>query len=323
MKIGELRKGQGRIPASMRNSLENFARKTEVIVDSFAEPLEAVPPPTLIFHYTNDTGLRGIIETGKLWLTDIFNLNDPSELRHGCNPATEFLIAEENDKRPEIKQFASNLSAMLQGGIEEVGHFFVLSFSEAGDDLGQWRAYADNGRGYALGFDARALEDIYAKGGPGNMTFPVSYDESELRQMHRQIIDEVYPLISMPRGRNLRGEAVNEYMSELLRSLSVPIIRAALFFKHKAYSNEQEYRFLKLFMAGSVIPDLQYRSRSHSLVRYLEFDWRSLVPDSLRKIVLGPAADRDKAPRFVNDCLRAFHVGAVEISHSEIPYRAV
>jgi hypothetical protein len=34
-------------------------------------------PPPIIYHYTNDAGLRGILESGKLWLTDIFDLNDP------------------------------------------------------------------------------------------------------------------------------------------------------------------------------------------------------------------------------------------------------
>ena len=47
---------------------------------------------------------------------------------------------------------------MLRGGIEQVAHFFVCCFSKAEEDLGQWRAYADNGRGYSIGFDAHMLE---------------------------------------------------------------------------------------------------------------------------------------------------------------------
>jgi len=232
-------------------------------------------------------------------------------------------MAEQDAARPEIAQFSNNLSAMLRGGIEGVGHLFVLSFSENGDDLGQWKAYADNGRGYALGFDAHTLEQAFAAQGRGHMTFPVSYDEAELRHMHRQIIDQVCPLISLPRGRNLRSEVINQYMSELLIFLCLPIIRAALFFKHKAYSNEQEYRFLELFPANAPAPDVKYRSRAHSLVKYREFDWRNVAAESLKKIVLGPAADPDKARRFANDCLSAFHTGTVEICPSEIPYRAV
>jgi len=81
------------IPAEMRQAIQVFFRKAEAIVNSFASTLDKQPPPSIIYHYTNDAGLRGIIETGKLWFTDIFNLNDPTELRHGLNPALEILAA--------------------------------------------------------------------------------------------------------------------------------------------------------------------------------------------------------------------------------------
>jgi len=217
---------------------------------------------------------------------------------------------------------------MLRGGIEQVAHFFVCCFSKAEEDLGQWRAYADNGRGYSIGFDAHMLEQAFIAKvipGPGLMTFPVSYGEDELREMHRQLIAEVIPLISMPRGRNLPDEAINAYMTELSFSLSVPILRAALFFKHKAYSHEQEYRFLQLFVAGPAVPDLKYRARPHSLIRYREFDWRNAAPESLKQVMVGPAADRDTAFQFVESCLRKFcrTPECVSINSSRIPYRAL
>jgi hypothetical protein len=124
------------------------------------------------------------------------------------------------------------------------------------------------------------------------MTFPVIYDEDQPRLVHQQIIAEALPLISLPRGRtDLDRDATNEYMSDLSVNLSVPVLRSALFFKHNAYSNEREYRFLQLFMAGQGIPDLKYRARPNSLIRYREFDWRAVAPEALKKIVIGPAAD--------------------------------
>jgi hypothetical protein len=92
-------------------------------------------------------------------------------------------------------------------------------------------------------------------------------------------------------------------MSELSIALSVPILRSALFFKHTAYRNEQEYRFFQLLPMGSTIPDLKYRKRPYSLIPYREFDWRSAAPESLKRIAIGPAADRDLAFQFVVDCL--------------------
>jgi len=140
--------------------------------------------------------------------------------------------------------------------------------------------------------------------------------------MHRQIVAALIPLISLPRKKRLSNAEINKYMSELSVSASVPILRAALFFKHGAYANEAEYRFFELHQAGPV-PNLKYRGKPYSLIRYLEFDWRSAALDALKTITVGPAADRAAATQLANDCRRAFHPNPdVEILYSDIPYRA-
>jgi Protein of unknown function (DUF2971) len=240
------------IPDDMQQSIAQFYTHAEGIVNSFAGQLENEPIPDII--YTDGTGLRGILQGGTLWFTDIFNLNDPTELRHGLNPAVELVQEAARTGAPEMRLFADDLVRMLKGGIERIAHYFVCCFSKCGDDLGQWRAYADNGRGFAIGFDGPALEKAFATDRgtpiPGRMTFPVTYEDDQLRQMYRQVISEVAPLVSAPRGRGLADELIAEYMSELSINISVPIVRAALFFKHKAYRNEEEYRFFELHQAG-------------------------------------------------------------------------
>jgi len=195
------------LPADLRAAIESFERRSDETVGGFAARLDAAPTPGMIYHYTNDAGLRGIIEGGRLWFTDIFNLNDPSELRYGIGPVTKIMQAEATKGPGELKQFSDNLIEMLNGGIERIAHYFVCCFSTAGDDLGQWRAYADNGRGYALGFDGKMLEEAFAKPGgtpvPNNATFPLTYGDKPLRQIQNQIVQDVIPLVSLPRGRDL------------------------------------------------------------------------------------------------------------------------
>ncbi len=98
-------------------------------------------------------------------------------------------------------------------------------------------------------------------------------------------------------------------------------LRAVLFFKHEAYRNEQEYRFLQLYRADVPPPEVKFRSRPYSLVKYRDFEWRAVVPGALKRVVIGPAADPKKASQFAKDCLTSFHSGTVEILRSEIPYR--
>jgi hypothetical protein len=322
----EIRKEIKTFSVEMQQAIEGFTRDTGDLIKSFLQKIIERPLPPMIFHYTDDVGLRGILETGTLRLTDIFYLNDPSELRHGCKLDDEFMTAAEAaraEERPAIAEFAGNLAGRLQHDIPRVANMFVLSFSEAGDDVAQWRAYADNGRGYALGFDARMLEEAFGKSGLGCSSFPVSYCQSELRHMRQQIIDAVRPLITLHREKAITPDAKIRYLETLLMVCGWQVLRVAVFFKHHAYINEQEYRFQQLFMRGTV-PDIKYRARPYTLVRYKEFDWRSAVPDSLKQIVVGPAsADSDKARQLAEDCLRRYHVRAVGISCSPIPYRAV
>jgi Protein of unknown function (DUF2971) len=66
--------------------------------------------------------------------------------------------------------------------------FFTASFTAERDDLGQWRAYADNGRGFALGFAPKMFEVVDGAGlEPNEMSFvgPVLYDRQAIFARHR------------------------------------------------------------------------------------------------------------------------------------------
>ncbi|HLQ26942.1 MAG TPA: DUF2971 domain-containing protein [Acidiferrobacterales bacterium] len=315
------------IPQDMIDALAEFNSTADQIVASFVQTVELQKPPQIIYHYTNDVGLKGILQTGQVWLTDIFNLNDPSELRHGFSHAVNILNSRAADGPPESKTFARHFGAFHQGGLQGSAHYFVCSFSSCGDDLGQWRAYADNGRGYVLGFDTKGLENAFTKKDgapiPDNHTFPVTYKDATLVDIHSQLIDNTFDLISLPSGKHLESASKNAYMQELSSLLSVHALTAAVLFKHEAYNNEREYRFLQVYRADLPPPEVKQRYRPYELVKYREFDWRRPGARALKQIVIGPAADRSKTTQFAKDCLVAFHEGDVEIGCSPIPYRAV
>jgi hypothetical protein len=315
------------VPPDLRAEIEKFDVGADEIVKSIGRALDASEPPAMVYHYTNDVGLRGIIESGKLWLTDIFTLNDPSELTHGFSHAVSILNDKVSSAHPAAKLFAQTFQHFgTEGGLQASAHFFVCSFSSCGDELGQWRAYADDGRGYALGFDTRVLENAFAKasdvGRFSNSTFPVTYNDAQLVGVHRQFIDTVFPLLTLPSGRQLPRDAIVEYMTDLSVTLAMHVARSVLFYKHEAYSNEQEYRFLQLHRADVPPPEVKFKSRSYALVRYREFDWRSVAPDAFKRIIIGPSADQPRTVQLARDCLRSFNPGDVEIISSKIPYRA-
>lgn len=307
-------------------AIADFDQKAEQINRSFLDSLEKRGTPETIYHYTDDNGLRGILESGTLWLSDIFSLNDPSELHHGFSHAIKILEAKADPRSPVSKELADIIGEFHKSGkTRESGHFLTCSFSLDGDELGQWRAYADNGRGYALAFDTESLERAFVTKDRSGFaqTFPLTYDDNALVHLLDQIIEPGLALADFPIDANLHGSDADGLKLALLNSLRVHSLHSAIFFKHPAYANEKEYRFLEMFPLRSLPSDVKVRTRPYSLVRYREFGWRVIVPDALQGIRVGPAADPERATQFATDCLRTFHGGDVSIAESTIPYRAL
>jgi hypothetical protein len=79
------------------------------------------------------------------------HLNDPVEIRYGLDIAYQLFEAAAKDRASRIP---ADASAHLRGehnfGLAMYS-FWICCFS-LDDHLGQWRNYADNGRGVCLGF---------------------------------------------------------------------------------------------------------------------------------------------------------------------------
>jgi hypothetical protein len=305
------------------NAFYEFDRESIRINNDIVHKLDQNIPP-VIYHYTNDIGLRGILETGKLWLTDVFALNDPSEIIHGLSYFIKALDAKIANGHPEGKSIYEFFEVCMQKKILPL-IFFVCSFSSAGNELGQWRAYADNGRGFSMGFDTKILEKAFEKDivtpghGSMNATFPVTYNDRKLAKIQRDLVIRLFLINPFPSKEDLGEDA---FKDKLLYSLGYSSLYPTMFFKHGAYKNEKEYRFLQIHAANST-PIVNYRSRSYSLIKYREFDWRSLAAKALKKIVIGPAADKEKVSQFTRDCFQEAGIDAVELEESKIPYRSL
>jgi hypothetical protein len=302
--------------------ISTFAEEAASIVDAFAAKVGSDPAPAHVYHYTNDTGLRGILESGDLWLTDMFTLNDPSELAYGVSRALENLRARAGSSA--FRMFSDNFIKVFEGSLRTSAHFFVCSFSMNGDELGQWRGYGDDGRGYALGFDGKMLEDAFiGADGVRRSTFTLTYDDDALGKLQDAVVASIVPFVDAPYRTKYPDRDLNPYMAKLSVQLAIYVLYSAIFFKHEAYRAEAEYRFLQMHRIDRAVRTMKYRGRPHTLVRYTTFDWKRRASEALREIVIGPAAELQTASHFIGDCLRAFHAdpGSVRIVRSKIPYR--
>ncbi len=144
--------------------------------------------PELLYHYTTQRGLLGILHERCIWASHIRYLNDASEFKHGLQMVSQSILKIKIDPSTiQSKRIGANdpfpapeIEGMLQtsaNGILTMLDFidvFVASFfgsegteNDAGDVLAQWRAYSGNGTGISIGFDKRLLSDHLTKIGSG------------------------------------------------------------------------------------------------------------------------------------------------------------
>jgi hypothetical protein len=142
----------------------------------------------LLYHYTSDVGLQGIIESDRIWATHVRFLNDYTEFRQAFNEVYVEALTEafreglptdiDSMARSVIDGLLSNRNRRsILKIIEDSGlatDAFVCSFTtlpqpgpDPGDRLSQWRGYSHSTQGFSLGFDKVLLENQIALDNPG------------------------------------------------------------------------------------------------------------------------------------------------------------
>jgi hypothetical protein len=136
------------LPPELQDAIDQFKRWAEEYLK--AEQNKNTIIETL-YHYTDARGLEGIIKSGEIWFTDYRHLNDPSELVHGIEMARDVARMIANGADSQVRLLMETFKGTFrQANFKATLEFYIASFSRARDDLGQWRAYADNGRGFAI-----------------------------------------------------------------------------------------------------------------------------------------------------------------------------
>ena len=113
------------------------------VVDRMPSQLANMKPPDVLYHYTSQRGLLGIIEKKKLWATHIRYLNDSKEFDYALELARKLLRKERDSGDEQRTRFAEKGLAQLNNSLDINTPFtvYVASFSRNHDQLSQWRAY--------------------------------------------------------------------------------------------------------------------------------------------------------------------------------------
>ena len=278
------------------------------------------------YHYTNAQGLYGILESKSIWLTDIDHMNDPSELKHGLSFAIDYLeslIQAVQNKYERV--FFTVIRTVLTEHISYRYMFYVASFSFDADHLNQWRAYADNGRGYCI----EVSKDVFqrqnlntSKLKPLSVTV-MQYGDSKIKTRQRKVIkDSLQVLKSTPSPENLSSDQLTAFMKKLAATCVTNLIVNSIDFKNIAYKTEKEVRLLLIHGSAKARQGANIRVTDGTFVPYHTFNLTAgkVGNNFLNSITVGPAARAD-AELALHKLLRSLNYSGISIRRSKIPYR--
>ena len=301
----------------------------------------------LLFHYTTQDGLLGILRERKLWCTHIAYLNDASEYSFTASQYEEALqaLSAEQGRDDQMQDYAGDALFFWTGGghrrpalaWESDVQEYVASFSEAVDDLSQWRAYSSAGSRYAIGFRKEALQRLAAR---YCMSFEKVqyYDRPSLvTKLKEEFIRSVNEARSgmFPNELDRRNGAPHSGHVGGYGTLSQNLVtRIAPLIKDERFRSEQEWRLVGRATARNSVdfPNRSARPGRSFVVPYVELSFDKLVHEyaiehPIACIWVGPTPHLDLAAQAVRSTLSnlGWTLGDTTLTpvvcKTEVPYR--
>ncbi len=241
----------------------------------------------VLYHYCSMEAFLGIVQSQFLRLTNIRFMNDSKEVSWIYELAKkvlwdkQFRCHSENEKRL-CKRLMSHCDELFLNESYFPG-YYGSCFSKNGDSLSQWRAYADDGKGVAIGFSRQFLESCVA---PHRIKLQeVEYiDGTDLSG----VTTDVETAFSKFNGitRSMTDDEINRVAYETF----TPWDLKAIFVKNAAFNEEDEVRIFHLphsQKSYAQIGDMGFFHRRAVIVPFLPLKI-ALGSAPITCIVLGP-----------------------------------
>ncbi len=259
-----------------------------------------------VYHYCSMSTFTSIMRNRSIWLTTLRDSNDSFE---GTWASRQFEYLRESSEY--FKKASYVLDSATRSGKGVAG----ICFSAESDLLSQWRGYADDGRGFAIGFSVEALRRI-----SGNLkkTYRVNIELEEIEYTDRldaKFLKEFREFVDK-QGYSSGGS---------MTSLSIdPVglqdwVRRVCLMKNVAFKEERESRLFSLYPSPDV-KGFGYRVAGSKLSPYLEVSLEDELEDIITSVVIGPKNTSDKD--HIRDFVRKSGFSKVyDVSKSRASYR--
>jgi hypothetical protein len=263
----------------------------------------------ILYHYTSQQGLLGIVQNKVLWMSNIRYLSDAAEFGYAAGLVREVLNQSLRTERGPWNDYYAGILDTLDETLHSAPS--VASFSEEGDLLSQWRAYTPNGLGFSVGFTYDCLKQL-AKSQLCSI-MRCSYEKSEHDAIVRELIGNAGKWIVDSDHDESVQTAVSVFFGSFLW------IAPAL--KHPSFHEEREWRLVRPAQPLSVDKP-KFKPGKSMLVPYFEFSLADKGRFSPSRIFVGPTPHMQLSVESTTALLQANEVISCETVSSGVPYRS-
>lgn len=314
--------------------------------------------PEIVYHYCSLESFLAIIENSTIRLTNIVKSNDKDEVRYCFDifervlrkSCKDFAFKVDNEKLKEFLLGINFSDLVSRAVLNESLLYYVACFSEKSDLLSQWRGYANDGKGVAIGFYSKAFmnaQDLK------NLKFSkINYDiKSTESLLYNSIINKLLFIYhNNPNVNDLTfyEAKINDFINTMVYN--------AVFFKNPAFQEECEWRFVfypfgnirnllinhkygdmasnQLFydrMYESIEYDkyynglnrekLRFKCTDDKIISYINMNFDDIKNSVLAEIVIGPKSDIDDKDLRLFLMSNEYDLSKIHIKKSLATYR--
>ena len=250
------------------------------------------------YYYCSLSTFLNILKNKEIYLSDPLKMNDNLEIK--------WYLDRLNEEKDTDEEFGSTLQRMrMRSGVdftyeELVKHLenkgqksiYISCFSKTSDLLSQWRAYADDGKGVAIGFDLDMLasaDNIFVR----EIIYADDVIQEECESTLEIVADSMPTVLNKHKAFD-REERIDIFLHELITELAK--------FKNPAFKEEEEVRLIYcedlkfekiLDEAGAFDEPFIWEKLDHdfrtvgadNITEYVKLRYK---PDCIKDICIGP-----------------------------------
>ncbi len=277
--------------------------------------------PATLFHYTTTIGLLGISTSKKIWATDIRYFNDPKEFQHTLDII--HLIIEDfykvSDDPKELEGLAYDFIEYLRINLGRKWNpeVYVVSFTEEGDLLSQWRGYCPKG-GFSIGFDFDLLSQI-AEIHDSDL-LPCVYDPKIKKQIIQELLAFNNKKYVEAKDGNKQHDS-DQLMHTITNEFIISLYAIAPMLKHESFKEEKEWRIVSSRLR--VQPEINFRASESKIIPYIEISLCQVEEEvNFKSIYCGLDSANQLSKKAVMQLLRKNRLPEYAFKLSKTPYRS-